>query len=299
MDQLSAMRAFVRVVQTGSFSAAAREQNTTQATISKKVAALEAKLTGKLLTRSSRELALTQVGAEYYDKCVAILAELDEADALARDEVASPKGVLRVSAPVALGCQILAPVLSEFLSLYPDIKVDLALTDKHVDLISEGVDVAIRAKELEDSSLIARHLFDNPLLLIAAPSYLECHGEPREPDDLKRHNCLIYSMLKSINIWHFSQSDQNHAVAVNGNFQSDSGDALLQLALNGVGLVQLPIWMVNDHLKNGRLKQVLSDYEGQPLPVNAIYPQSRYVPLKVRCFIDFLRQKISDNPMFQ
>lgn len=156
MDQLGAMRAFIRVVQTGSFSAAAREQNPPQATISKKVAALEARLSVKLLTRSSRELSLTQVGAEYYEKCVAILGELDEAEASARSQVALPKGIIRITAPVVFGRLVIAPILAEFLSLYPEIKVDLALSDKHVGFISEGVDIAIRARELEDSSLVAR-----------------------------------------------------------------------------------------------------------------------------------------------
>ncbi|GAB3515406.1 LysR family transcriptional regulator [Photobacterium alginatilyticum] len=299
MDQLGAMRAFIRVVQTGSFSAAAREKNTTQATISKKVAALETMLGVKLLTRSSRELSLTQVGAEYYEKCVSIIGELDEAEASARSQVASPKGIIRITAPVVFGRLVIAPILSEFLSLYPEIKVDLALSDKHVDLISEGVDVAIRARELEDSSLIARHLFDNPMLLVAAPEYLAQHGEPKEPTELRRHNCLVYSMLKTVNIWHFFHQDKNISVAVNGNFQGDNGDVILKLVLDGTGLAQLPVWMVDEHLKSGELKQILSDFVAKPLPFNAIYPQSRYVPLKVRCFVDFLKQKLSDKTLYQ
>lgn len=299
MDQLGAMRAFIRVVQTGSFSAAAREQNTSQATISKKVAALEAKLGIKLLTRSSRDLSLTQVGSNYFDKCVAIIAELDEAEASARSEVALPQGVVRLTAPVVFGRQVIAPILPEFLSLYPKIKVDLALSDKHVDLISEGVDVAIRARQLEDSSLVARHLFDNPMLLVASPEYLARQGEPTEPEALKRHNCLVYSLLKTVNIWHFCHNDKDISVTVNGNFQCDNGDAILELTLSGVGLAQLPIWMVDGHLSSGRLKQVMSDYVAKPLPFNAIFPQSRYVPLKVRSFVSFIKQKLSENPVFK
>lgn len=169
MDQFKAMRAFVRVVQTGSFSAVDREKNTTQATISKRVAAHEAHLGVKLLNRSSRELSLTEVGADYYDKCVAILAELDEAEASARSQLATPRGVLRVAAPVAIGRLLLAPILAEFLSLNPEIRVNLTLSDKFVDLIAEGADVAIRARNLEDSSLVARPLLGNPLLSVAAP----------------------------------------------------------------------------------------------------------------------------------
>ncbi|SDJ22727.1 LysR substrate binding domain-containing protein [Ferrimonas sediminum] len=213
--------------------------------------------------------------------------------------VATPQGVLRVAAPVVFGRLVIAPSLAEFLSLSPDIEVDLALSDKHVDLISEGVDVAIRTKVLEDSSLVARHLFDNPMLLVAAPDYLAQHGEPKEPADLQRHNCLIYSMLKSINIWHFSHHDPNVSVALNGNIQGDNGDVILKLVLDGAGLAQLNIWMLDEHLKSGRLEPVLSDFVATPLPVNAIYPQSHYVPLKVRCFINFIKQKISKNLVFQ
>ncbi|MBA5761073.1 LysR family transcriptional regulator [Vibrio sp. 404] len=295
MDQLSAMRAFVRVVQTGSFSATGREMNSSQTTISKKVAALEKLIGVKLLTRSSRDHTLTPSGALYYQTCVDILNELDEAEAKARSEVALPQGVIRIAAPIAFGRLVIAPLIAEFFSHYPEIKVDLSLSDKHIDMISEGIDVAIRARKLEDSSLIARHLFDNHMLLLASPDYLAKHGEPQHPDELKQHNCLVYSQLQSINVWHFNRQDTQYSVPVNGNFKSDNGDVLLEVALTGMGLVQMPIWMVKEHLDSGRLQQVLSDFAGQNLPFNAIYPQNRYVPLKVRCFVDFLKQKLSSE----
>ncbi|MET2970052.1 LysR family transcriptional regulator [Vibrio harveyi] len=295
MDQLSAMRAFVRVVQTGSFSATGREMNTSQTTISKKVAALEKKIGVKLLARSSRDHALTPAGAKYYQTCVDILGELDEAEAEARSEVASPQGTIRISAPVAFGRILLAPIMAEFFQHYPDIKVDLQLSDQHTDLISDGIDVAIRAKQLEDSTLIARHLFDNPMLVLAAPSYLQQHGAPKTLEDLKQHNCLVYSRMKDINVWSFTKQNQKHAVVVNGNFQSDNGDVLLEVALTGMGIVTLPIWMVEHHLKEGRLTQLMNDYTGQNLPFNAVYLQSRYTPLKVRCLIDFLKEKLPNS----
>ncbi|EPP5331911.1 LysR family transcriptional regulator [Vibrio harveyi] len=295
MDQLSAMRAFVRVVQTGSFSATGREMNTSQTTISKKVAALEKKIGVKLLARSSRDHALTPAGAKYYQTCVDILGELDEAEAEARSEVASPQGTIRISAPVAFGRILLAPIMAEFFQRYPDINVDLQLSDQHTDLISDGIDVAIRAKQLEDSTLIARHLFDNPMLVLAAPSYLQQHGAPKTLEDLKQHNCLVYSRMKDINVWSFTKQNQKHAVAVNGNFQSDNGDVLLEVALTGMGIVTLPIWMVEHHLKEGRLTQLMNDYTGQNLPFNAVYLQSRYTPLKVRCLIDFLKEKLPNS----
>lgn len=299
MDQLSAMRAFVRVVQMGSFSSAGRDMNTTQTTISKKVAALEKKIGVKLLTRSSRDHALTPTGAEYFEQCVAILGKLDEAETRARSEVASPRGTIRIAAPIAFGRLVIAPHIAEFFTLYPEIKVDLALSDRHVDMISDGIDVAIRAKQLEDSSLVARHLFDNQMILLASPEYLAQYGEPKEPQELKQHNCLVFSNLKSINVWRFIKEDKELSVTVSGNFQSDNGDVLLEVALAGIGIVQLPNWMVNAHIKSGTLKEIMSDYSGQTLPFNAIYPQNRYVPLNVRCFVDFMKEKLSDGEMYR
>ncbi|WP_072055422.1 LysR family transcriptional regulator [Aliivibrio fischeri] len=294
MDQLSAMRAFVRVVETGSFSATGKEMNTSQTTISKKVAALENQIGVKLLTRSSRDHSLTPAGSDYYQTCVNILSELDEAEAKVRSKTTQPQGTIRVAAPVAFGRFLLAPIVAEFFQHYPDIKIDLLLSDKHVNLISEGVDVAIRAKNLEDSSFVARHLFDNPMHLFASPDYLNQHGEPKQPNDLTNHNCLIYSGLKEAHFWHFNHKNKAYSVPVKGNFQSDNGDVLLDVALTGVGIVFLPIWMAKEQITAGRLRHIMTAYSGQNLPINAIYPQRRYTPLKVRCFVDFLKQKLSE-----
>lgn len=299
MDQLNAMRAFVRVVQTGSFSAAGRDMNTTQTTISKKIAALEKKLGVKLLIRSSRNHALTPSGSQYFEQCVAILDELDEVEARVRSEVASPRGVIRIAAPVAFGRLVIASHIAEFFSLYPEIKVDLVLSDKHVDMITDGIDLAIRAKTLEDSSLVARHLFNNPMMLLASPTYLARYGIPKQPEELKQHNCLIFSNMKSVNVWRFIKDGKEEAVTVSGNFQSDNGDVLLETALAGIGIVRLPNWMVNTHIKSGALKEIMSDYSGQTLPFNAIYPQNRYTPLKVRCFVDFIKEKLSNAEIYK
>lgn len=178
-------------MQTGNFSAAAREQNSSQANVSKRVAGLESLLGVKLLTRTSRELSLTEMGSEYYDKCLAILGELDEADAAVRSDTASPKGTLKIAAPIAVARLLLAPLITSFIEKYPEINIDMAASDAQVDLIAQGINIAIRAKKLEDSSLVARHLFDNPMLLVASPNYLEQRGVPAVPDDLKHHNCIV------------------------------------------------------------------------------------------------------------
>jgi len=267
--------------------------------VSKRVAGLESLLGVKLLTRTSRELSLTEMGSEYYEKCLAILAELDEADAAVRSEAASPRGTLKIAAPIALARLVLAPLIKSFIEQYPEINIDLAASDTQVDLIAQGIDIAIRAKRLEDSSLVARHLFDNPMLLVASPDYLEQRGIPVVPEDLKHHNCIVYSLLSSINIWRFFKEDKEFSVSIKGNFQSSNGDTNLEVALTGLGIVQLPIWMVDEHLKSGRLTQILTDYKAVSIPLNAIYPQNRYVPLKVRCFVDFLKTEFANSDVFQ
>lgn len=299
MDQLGAMRAFIRVVQIGSFSAAARETNTSQATISKRVAALEAQLGVKLMMRTSRDHSLTEAGAEFYEKCVAILAELEEAESDARSRVASPRGLLRVTTAFPLGRLLIAPLLTDFLSRYPEIKLDLALSDSHVDLTREGFDIAIRAQKLQDSSLNARELFKNPMFLIASPSYLKQHGVPRTPEELVDHNCIVYSELSTQNSWHFTHENDDISVQVNGNFQCDNGDTILTAAVAGVGFAVLPYWMIKSHLDAGELQVVMSDFQPSTLPVNAVFPHSRYLPLKVRCFIDFLIEEFARSPLIK
>ncbi|MGF1736429.1 LysR family transcriptional regulator [Photobacterium satsumensis] len=295
MDQLSAMRTFVRVIQTGSFSAAAREQSSSQATVSKKVAALETKLGVKLITRTSRDLSLTQAGAEYYEYCTVLLSEMDEVEAKVRSQVTSPKGILRVAAPAPLGRLLLAPLIVEFIREYPDIQIDMSLEERHVDLVSEGIDIAIRARKLEDSSLVARPLFENPQLLVASPEYITLYGKPKTPVELKQHHCIVYTLKRTLNNWHFSHGGDDVSIPVSGPFRSNSGETNLEIALGGLGITQLPIWMVEEHLKEGRLVQVLNEYQSDKIPINAIYPQNRYTPLKVRCFIDFIQERLANK----
>jgi len=293
MDQLGAMRTFVRVIQLGSFSAAARELNSTQATVSKKVAALETKLGVKLINRSSRDQSLTQAGIDYFDHCVTVLSEMDEVEAELRSHVASPKGLLRITAPIPFARLVLAPLLPEFLQRYPDIQIDMPLEERHLDLIAEGIDIAIRARKLEDSSLIAKPLFDNPLVLVASPNYVERFGEPKVPADLKQHDCIVYTLNKTLNNWHFSKGEAEETVAVSGSFRSSNGETNLALVLAGQGITQVPVWMVDEYIQSGKLVQLLSDYKTDYMPINIIYPQSRYLPLKVRCFINFLSEMLA------
>ncbi len=295
MDQLNAMHIFVTVVQSGNFSAAARKQNTSQATVSKKVAGLEAKLGVKLITRTSREFSLTQAGTEYYRYCAAFLEELDEVENRIRAQVTSPKGLLRVAAPAPLGRLMLAPLLSEFMVRFPDIEVDLSIEDRHVDLIAEGIDVAIRARELEDSSLVARTLFENKIILVASQDYVNNRGKPKVPSDLINHNCIVYTLAKSLNNWHFTQNEEEVTIPVKGTIRSNSGETNLKMALEGFGVAQIPEWMVRKYIQQGTLIPLLTDYQTDGLPMNLIYPKNRHIPSKVRCFIDFMKEKIPKN----
>lgn len=297
MDQLSAIRSFVSVVKSGGFTAAARAESTSQATISKRLASLEDHLGVQLLQRTSRDQSLTQAGADYFDKCQAILAELEEAETAARSQVAVPRGLLRISAAFPLGRLLLAPILPEFLKRYPEIHVDLSLTDRHMDLVAEGIDLSVRAQQMPDSTLVARKLLDNPMFLVASPSYLEEQGTPEKPADLADHNCLIYSSLDSINHWHFNRKGRDYSVTVTGNLQCDNGDTLVEGALAGLGLIVKPYWMIHSHLESGGLQHVMSEYAPTPLPIHVVYPQRRFLPIRVRCFVDFLSEQFASNPL--
>ncbi len=299
MEQITAMRLFTRVVQTGSFSVVARESGISQSSVSKNLAALEAKLGARLLARTSRKLNLTEVGCDYYERCLPILMEIDEAEATVRSMTSNPSGVLRVNVPVSFGQRHVIPRMPEFMRAYPNVKLDIMLLDRQVDLVAEGVDVAIRIDILDDSSLIARRLGDSPRLLVASKSYLQKHGRPNHPDELKNFDCLVYSLLGTGNIWHFLHQGKEFSVGVKGNFQANNSDAVRQMALAGAGIMALPKWMSHPYIENGELEPILTEYTPQGFPIQAVYPQNRYVPSKVRSFVSFMQQSFASDPLLQ
>ncbi|SMY16663.1 LysR family transcriptional regulator [Photobacterium aquimaris] len=292
MDRFEAMKAFVRVVQTGSFSATGRELNTTQTTISKRIAALEKILGVQLLRRSSREHSLTPAGHRYFESCLQILAQVEETEANLHDNITQLSGHIRIAVPVAFGRILLTPLLPTFFAQYPNISIELFVSDRHVDLISEGVDLAIRARKLEDSNLVARHLMDNPLKLYASPHYLDRVSPILVPDDLSQHECLLYSRLTSQQTWTLKNDQQSYVVPVNGAFKCDDGDVLLEATLHGLGISIFPPWMASQALAEGKLIEVLPTYQEQTLPMYAVYPKDVYVPYRIQCFIDFLKQHL-------
>ncbi len=296
MDQLSAMRAFVRVAETASFSAVARESNTTQATISKRIAALEELLGVRLLTRSSREQSLTEAGQTYYQRCLLILEAVDEAESQVRCQNESPRGLLRVTAAVDVAQRLLLPLIREFLRLNPDIKMDLLLDNYQVDLVAKGIDVAIRAGTFEDSSLIAKPLSNKPLYVVASPAYLNQHGVLKVPNDLRNHRCLVYSVQKNPHIWVFTVKRKKIKVPVNGRFLCNNGDILLQMVLAGEGVCFLPYWVIQESLERGNLQVVLPDYALSSVQLNMVYPARKHLPLKTRYFLDFMANKAKQHP---
>lgn len=295
MDRIACMKSFVRTVETGSFSAVARELDTTQPTISKQIAALEEYLDVQLLVRSTRTLSLTDEGIRFYEHCQRVLEAVTEAESSVGKRQ-KPAGVLRVSCPVAFGQLQIIPRLKVFLERYPDIKVDLMMADQFVDLIEDGVDLAIRIGNVQDTSLITQRIGTTRRITIGHQSYFERVGEPQTPEELVKHNCIVYTRLATGNEWHFQGMRGVIKVAVNGNLQANNSTAIRSAVFAGLGIAVSPIWLFGDALENGNLKMILKDYQPVPLPIQAVYRRSRFVAAKVRCLIDFLSNEFKLDP---
>jgi len=295
MDRISAMQLFRRVVETGSFSAVSREMNISQSTVSKQIAGLEEYLESKLLTRSTRQLNLTDVGQHYYARCCLILDELADTESEIQTQHAMPTGLLRVNIPVAAGRMKILPILWKFQARYPQLKVDMRLDDNYIDLVKEGVDVTIRIGELSDSTLIARKMGIIPRYTVASPDYLDKYGEPQTLSDLRNHDCLVYSLLTTRNEWHFSSGKGPEKTLVQGRFSSNSPDAIREAVLAGQGIAVILGWLVEDDIAQSRLKVVLQDYVPTALDIHAIYPERRFMPAKVSLFLDFLSKMLGSD----
>jgi len=289
VDVLTSMSIFCRVVEAGSFSAIANEMNSSQPTISKHVAALEQRLGTKLLNRSTRQLSLTEEGEQYYQHSLRILADVAESEASVGQGKTQPTGTLRITTPVMFGRLFIAPILWEFFSTYTDVSIELMVDDQNIDLIKEGIDVAIRAGKLSDSSLVARKIGVCPKqVLVASPAYLQKYGEPETPDDLQHHNCLLHSLAAPAGGWELIGPNGTESVMVNSRFTSNNRDILNAASLAHLGLAITFLWPNEEHIKQGRLKVVLPDYQIPDMEIYAIYPERRYIPQKVKIFIDYL-----------
>jgi DNA-binding transcriptional LysR family regulator len=291
MDRLTAMNMFIRVVETGSFSAVAKEMNSTQPTISKNIAELESWLGAKLLNRSTRSLRLTETGTDYYERCVAILQDVEEAEQVVGQLQTQPKGLIRISTVVAFGRLHVVPRLQKFLDQYPEINVDVRLNDRVIDLVEEGVDVAIRMGTLADSSLIAKKLCNSPVTTVASPAYLKEHGIPEHPRDLRDHNYLVYSDGGSRSEIRFQEEGEPFFVRADGNFKTNNSEAMRTALLSGLGISRVSQWLVGDAIASGELVPVLSNFQPQPIDIHAVYPPGRHLPSKVRILIDYFTEE--------
>ncbi|NEX63522.1 LysR family transcriptional regulator [Noviherbaspirillum sp. 17J57-3] len=297
MDRLRLMETFVRVVETGSFSAVAREALATQSAISKQIQALESQLGTTLLVRSTRSHSLTEAGQLYYDRCRQVLDMLEEARIEVHQAEHAITGMLRVAAPVAFGRLHIVPRLKGFYARFPHIKVDLQLDDGFIDLVAAGIDVAFRVGELKDSRLVARRIGTAHRATFAAPAYLERYGEPQHPQDLLNHFCLIYTGLANVNEWVYRQDNGPELIVrVNGNFQSNSSEAIREAVLDGLGISYSPQWVYGDDLRAGRIKPILRQYSPPPLPLNVVFQPSRRPSLKVNRFVSYFADAFAQDP---
>ncbi|HHJ36197.1 MAG TPA: LysR family transcriptional regulator [Gammaproteobacteria bacterium] len=293
MDVMHSMAVFRRVVEAKNFSAVARETNMSQSTVSKHIAALEERLGTKLLNRSTRSLKLTEAGKEYYHHCIRILNDFHEAEASVGKGKIKPTGTLRISTSAAFGKTCLLPNLKEFFTAYPDIDIDLLFDDHYIDLVKEGIDLAIRIGPLADSSLIARKIGTSPRVVVASPDYLVKHGRPKKPADLEKHDCLFYSLQKSPDLWYFNSTQEgDESIRVSGRLKASSPDAICDATIEGLGISVLCEWFAKKHIQQGKLKVILPDYRPTAYDIHAVYPERRFVPQKVKRMIEFLGNKV-------
>jgi DNA-binding transcriptional LysR family regulator len=302
-DRAAELNALVLSVEHDGFSGAARHLGVTASAVSKTVTRLEARLGVRLLNRSTRRLTLTPEGAAFVARGRRILAEMDDAEQEVMRFRATPSGVLRMNSLVAFGLHQLPPVLPEFLRRYPDIELELAISDRLIDMVEEGADLAVRAGALPDTSLVARKICDIERVICASPAYLKKNGAPRTPDDLVRHNCLHIGGHPQLRRWPFDDpqaQDSVRFVEPRGNVVANNAESVLQLALLGVGIIRLGDMLVGEHLRAGRLVAVLTElHHVDPVPLYALYPQARLRSSKVAAMVDFLLEHFSHAPWRQ
>jgi DNA-binding transcriptional LysR family regulator len=286
MTPIQDMEIFARVVTAGSMTAASRELGISPAVVSKRIRRMEERLGSRLLQRTTRRLAMTETGQGYYERVVAILASVEEAENFIARRNAAPKGRLKVTAPTSFGRMHIAPYIGDFLAANPDLQLNLDLSDQLLDLVGEGFDVAIRIAELEDSTLVARRLAPNHRVICAAPDYLETHGAPANLAELARHNCLAAS---NQDLWRLEGPEGPINVRVSGNVHTNSSEVVREAVLAGLGIALRSTWDVGPELKAGRLKVILPQYRSSSrVALFAVYPSRRFLPVKVRVFIDYL-----------
>ena len=295
MDRLQAITAFVRVVEAGSFVGAAERLGLSVSAVSRQVAELETHLAARLIHRTTRRLSLTESGRAFYERSLQLLADLEEAEALAGASTIAPRGTLRLSAPVTFGERHLAPAIAAFMARYSDMRFDIDLSDRASDLVDEGFDAAVRIGAIGSQNLVGRKIGQTQMVCCAAPSYLERRGEPRVPGDLAAHDCLGYEYAPQRHVWVFRDRDGSTLpVRISGTAHANSGLLLTALAVDGAGIAYEPDFIVGPEVRAGRLRPILSTFRRLPSTIQVVYPSRRHLSAKVRTFADFLRDRFFD-----
>ncbi|CAH6836453.1 LysR family transcriptional regulator [Vibrio chagasii] len=296
MDKIECIRIFVETAQLNSFTATANKLNMAQSAVSKKIAWLESDLGMTLFQRNSRKISLTHAGKDYLSYCSRLLEEMSTIESKLKRETESVEGELKISAPSAFSIMLLSKPIKAFIEQHPNIRINLSVDDRIVNLNDHNIDIAIRASQLKDSGLKARFLFNNNVQYFASPEYLNAHGTPEQPQDLSRHQCLTYSLMTPANEWQFIDENQKESrVKVKQTFTSDSPEMLLNMAQRGLGVVALPDWMGKESVQKGKLQVLLDDWSNNYLPMYAVYHASDYLPQRIRVFIDFLVEHLKDS----
>jgi DNA-binding transcriptional LysR family regulator len=293
MDRIDAMQAFVAVADLQGFAPAARKLGLSPSGVTRLVAALEQRLGARLLQRTTRSVTLTDIGTRYLERARRILADVEEAEGSAQDERTRPSGRLVVSAPVGFGRLHVSPVMSAYLKRYPEVSAELRLADRMVNLVEDGIDLAVRIGHLADSSLVARHVGEMRRIVVASPGYLKLRGEPNTPEAIALHETIQFGAMTASPDWRFVEDGREIRVACTPRFTTNSADAAIQYAEQGGGLTRVLAYQAADAVKGGRLRVVLAQFEQPPLPIHIVYPTSRLLSAKVRTFIDLVTD-ISD-----
>jgi LysR family transcriptional regulator, regulator for bpeEF and oprC len=301
MDRFNAMKVFMRVVDSHSFVKAGESLQFTTAQVSRTVQALEAHLGTRLLNRTTRHISLTEEGETYYERCIGVLAEVEEIEAQFAQAKLNPKGTVKVNLPSQIAKSIIIPALPEFLSMYPDIRVRMSLSDRQVDIVEEGVDCMIRVGELEDSGLVARRVGNLPLVTCAAPSYLEKYGEPKTLEDLRHHTAVNYMSGNTghIHSWDFLVDGKIESIDMSGAVTVNEVDSYVTCGLHGLGLLKGALFPFAPHLRTGALRTILKDYPSPPRPISILYASNRHLSRKVRVFSDWVADLVRRAPMMQ
>jgi DNA-binding transcriptional LysR family regulator len=293
---LEHLRTFVRAVEMGSFTAVAAEQGQTQPTVSRQISALEDHLGVRLLQRTTRALTLTDEGRTYYAHARGLLDAVEEA-ALAVRPDAAVRGTLRIAAPLAFARLHLMPRMTRFLAAHPDLRTDWVLGDRPIDLVEEGVDLAIRIGLVTDQGLIARRIGQMKRITVATPAYFARAGRPQHPTDLTLHDCIVYTGLATVDEWHFAgPAGVPIQVKVSGRVRVSASEGMRSAMLEGLGLAVCPTWLFTDEIETGAIERVLTEYEPAALPIQAVYPSRRLVPPRVRAFVDYLVEEFRNDP---